>query len=209
MNKHFFRVLVALALALYAIVAVYTVYNANHKIQVKEIKLKDTSAQLKELQIKYNQLNGNLDEQLKAKQVDQQKIDELEKQRQQLEQQLSVKKAQEASNKAITAVSGSNVAVAASGDHNTLMSAAGIPQDQWACTDYIISHESGWRVNASNGGSGAYGLPQSLPGSKMASAGADWATNPITQLKWYYGYTSARYGSPCGAYEYWLVHHWY
>ena len=209
MNKHFIRVLIALALALYAILAVYTVYNANHKVKLKEIKLKDTSAQLKELQIKYNQLNGNLDEQLKAKQVDQQKIDDLEKQRQKLEQQLSVKKAQEASNKALAAISGSKVVYAASSDHNALMAAAGIPQDQFGCTDYIISHESGWRVNASNGSSGAYGLPQSLPGSKMASAGADWQTNPVTQLKWYYGYVTARYGSPCGAYQYWLIHSWY
>ena len=101
------------------------------------------------------------------------------------------------------------MAVAASADHNALMAAAGIPQDQWACTEYIISHESGWRVNASNTSSGAYGLPQSLPGSKMASAGADWQTNPVTQLKWYYGYTTTNYGGPCGAYSWWLVHHWY
>ena len=209
MNKQLQRVGISIALAIYIIIAATTVYNTQNKIQLKEVKLKNTSAQLKELQLKYNLLNGDLDAQLKAKQADQQKIDELEKQRQQLEQQLSVKKAQEASNKALSALSGSNVAIAASADHNALMEAAGIPQDQWACTEYIISHESGWRVNASNASSGAYGLPQSLPGSKMASAGADWQTNPVTQLKWYYGYTTARYGSPCGAYEFWTIHRWY
>jgi len=68
--------------------------------------------------------------------------------------------------------------------------------------------ESGWRVNATNPSSGAYGLPQSLPGYKMASAGADWQTNPITQLKWANGYVQ-KYGGWCGADSFQWANHWY
>ena len=76
-------------------------------------------------------------------------------------------------------------------------------------TVYIITHESGWSVTATNPSSGAYGLPQALPGSKMVSAGADWATNYQTQLKWFWGYCAQRYGSIQGAYTYWLANHCY
>ncbi|HZX38137.1 MAG TPA: transglycosylase SLT domain-containing protein, partial [Streptomyces sp.] len=70
---------------------------------------------------------------------------------------------------------------------------------QFECFSKIVSHESNWDVNASNPSSGAYGLVQALPGGKMASAGADWKTNPETQIKWGLDYMKERYGSPCGA----------
>lgn len=97
---------------------------------------------------------------------------------------------------------------AVTGDHKKLMAAAGIPSSWFSAIDYIVTHESGWRVNATNPSSGAYGLPQSLPGSKMASAGADWRTNPITQLRWMKNYVS-RYGGGPGAAAFWRSHHWY
>ena len=74
-------------------------------------------------------------------------------------------------------------------------------EDQYACLVALWSRESGWRVNAYNAGSGAYGIPQALPGRKMASAGADWETNPATQIAWGLGYIGGRYGSPCGAWD--------
>jgi hypothetical protein len=77
--------------------------------------------------------------------------------------------------------------------------ARGWGDDEFACLVALWNRESGWRVNAYNKGSGAYGIPQSLPGSKMASAGADWETNPATQITWGLGYIGGRYGSPCGA----------
>jgi uncharacterized protein YabE (DUF348 family) len=85
------------------------------------------------------------------------------------------------------------------------MALAGISPDDYTYADYIISHESGWNPGAHNA-SGAYGLCQALPGSKMASAGADWATNPVTQLKWCAGYAQGRYGSWAAAYSYWNNH---
>lgn len=74
--------------------------------------------------------------------------------------------------------------------------------DQWGCFEAIIGQESGWDPYATNPSSGAYGIPQALPGEKMASAGADWQTNPATQIKWALGYMNGRYGSPCGAYDF-------
>ncbi|MFC8722371.1 transglycosylase SLT domain-containing protein [Kitasatospora sp. NPDC057198] len=79
---------------------------------------------------------------------------------------------------------------------------------QFQCFSQIVQRESGWNYTASNP-SGAYGLVQALPGSKMASAGADWRTNPATQIKWGLSYMNSRYGSPCGAWSFWQTHHSY
>ena len=80
---------------------------------------------------------------------------------------------------------------------------------QFQCFSQIVKRESGWDYTATNSGSGAYGLVQALPGSKMASAGADWRTNPATQIKWGLSYMNSRYGSPCGAWSFWQAHSWY
>lgn len=76
--------------------------------------------------------------------------------------------------------------------------ARGWGEDQFSCLVTLWNRESGWRTNAANP-SGAYGIPQALPGAKMASAGADWQTNPATQIEWGLGYIAGRYGTPCGA----------
>lgn len=80
---------------------------------------------------------------------------------------------------------------------------------QFACLEPLWTHESGWRWNAQNPSSGAYGIPQALPGSKMASAGADWRTNPQTQIRWGISYIKARYGTPCGAWSHFQSTNWY
>ncbi len=100
------------------------------------------------------------------------------------------------------------------------MALAGIAPADYSAADYIISHESGWCPTKAQGqygscpvyagsvpSTGGYGLCQSTPGSKMASAGADWATNPITQLKWCSGYATSRYGGWQAAYQHWLANH--
>jgi uncharacterized protein YabE (DUF348 family) len=97
--------------------------------------------------------------------------------------------------------------IAVGGDKSAIMSQAGIAPSDYAYANFIISHESGWRVTASNP-SGAYGLCQALPGSKMSSAGGDWQTNPITQLRWCSGYAH-KFGGWGGAYNYWLSHHYW
>ncbi|MFE6284782.1 transglycosylase SLT domain-containing protein [Streptomyces sp. NPDC057877] len=84
-----------------------------------------------------------------------------------------------------------------------------VPADQWTCFSNIVDHESDWNYKAVNPSSGAYGLFQALPGSKMSSVGADWQTNPATQIQWGLNYMNERYGSPCGAWDFWQANNWY
>jgi len=84
-----------------------------------------------------------------------------------------------------------------------------VAADQWGCLDALFQRESGWNPAAMNKSSGAFGIPQALPGSKMASAGADWQTNPLTQVRWGVSYINGRYGSPCGAWAHSESHGWY
>ena len=85
---------------------------------------------------------------------------------------------------------------------------AGVSEADLSAAIDLIYHESGCRVDATNAYSGAYGIPQALPGSKMASAGADWQTNPVTQIRWMAGYVN-RYGGWQGAINFWYAHGWY
>jgi hypothetical protein len=85
----------------------------------------------------------------------------------------------------------------------------GFGADQFACLDALWTKESGWNVHADNPTSSAYGIPQSLPGEKMAAAGADWVDNPATQIRWGLGYIEARYGTPCGAWAHSQSYNWY
>ena len=80
---------------------------------------------------------------------------------------------------------------------------------QFGCLDKLWNRESSWNPAARNPSSGAFGIPQSLPGSKMASAGADWQTNPLTQVRWGVDYIKRSYGSPCGAWAHSQATGWY
>jgi hypothetical protein len=90
-----------------------------------------------------------------------------------------------------------------------LLAEYGWSVDQFGCLDALWTRESNWRVSAANSSSGAYGIPQSLPGSKMATVAPDWRTNPVTQIRWGLGYIEDRYGSPCGAWGHSQGHGWY
>ena len=85
----------------------------------------------------------------------------------------------------------------------------GWSSSQFSCLDPLWAHESGWSVSAYNAGSGAFGIPQALPGSKMASAGPDWQTDAATQIKWGLEYIKGTYGSPCGAWTHEEATGWY
>jgi len=89
------------------------------------------------------------------------------------------------------------------------VSARGWGGDEYTCLVSLWNKESGWRADAYNSGSGAYGIPQALPGSKMASAGADWRTNAATQVNWGLGYIAAVYDTPCGAWAHSVSVGWY
>lgn len=101
---------------------------------------------------------------------------------------------------------GSNRAIA-----QDMLADYGWGQDQWSCLDNLWENESNWDHTAENPSSGAYGIPQSLPADKMASAGDDWETNPATQITWGLTYIEERYGSPCAAWDFWQAQspHWY
>jgi hypothetical protein len=92
-----------------------------------------------------------------------------------------------------------------------IMREAGFGDDQWGCLEFLWMGESDFRWDAENPTSGAYGIPQALPASKMASAGPDWKTNPETQMRWGIDYIKQSYGSPCGAANFWNAQspHWY
>ncbi|MDX3307978.1 aggregation-promoting factor C-terminal-like domain-containing protein [Streptomyces sp. NPDC054884] len=89
------------------------------------------------------------------------------------------------------------------------MAAQMVPSGQFQCFSNIVDHESSWNYHAVNASSGAYGLFQALPAGKYSSAGADWRSNPATQIKWGLNYMNSRYGSPCEAWSFWQANHWY
>ena len=90
-----------------------------------------------------------------------------------------------------------------------MAAARGWSGGEWTCLENLWTKESGWSHTAANPSSGAYGIPQSLPGSKMATAGSDWQSNPATQISWGLDYIAGRYGSPCGAWGHSQANNWY
>lgn len=90
-----------------------------------------------------------------------------------------------------------------------MVRARGWGDDQYSCLYNLWQRESNWNVYAQNSSSGAYGIPQALPGSKMATVGGDWQSNPVTQISWGLGYISGRYGTPCGAWAHSQSVGWY
>jgi hypothetical protein len=95
-----------------------------------------------------------------------------------------------------------DIAMAMLGDY-------GWSSDQFSCLDSLWVSESNWNIYATNSSSGAYGIPQSLPAEKMASVGADWRTNPATQIEWGLDYIQSSYGSPCNAWYFKQGNNWY
>jgi hypothetical protein len=90
-----------------------------------------------------------------------------------------------------------------------LMLQWGFGLDQMPCLDRMWTKESGWNPRAENQSSHSYGIPQALPADKMKVYGSDWKTNPVPQIKWGLDYIKKRYGTPCGAWSFWLSHNWY
>jgi hypothetical protein len=167
------------------------------------------------------QLRGSLDAAIAKKQAE----EAAEKARQEAEAAAKAKAEAEAAAAARESSSSSSSAPApapassgGSGDNSPggaqatargMLSGYGWGDDQFSCLVSLWNRESGWNVHAYNSGSGAYGIPQALPGSKMGSAGADWQSNAATQISWGLGYISSRYGSPCGAWGHSQSTGWY
>lgn len=107
------------------------------------------------------------------------------------------------------AASGDNSVAGAKATARSLLGGYGWGSGQFSCLEKLWQKESGWNYRAYNSSSGAYGIPQALPGSKMGSAGADWKTSAATQIRWGLGYIDGRYGSPCGAWDHSTSVGWY
>jgi len=116
----------------------------------------------------------------------------------------AAQQAQPAQQAAVTAPSGSPEQIA-----QRMLGQFGWSSGQFSCLQPLWEHESGWNVTAENPTSGAYGIPQALPGSQMSSAGADWQTDAATQIRWGLTYIQGRYGSPCGAWSHEQEVSWY
>lgn len=105
--------------------------------------------------------------------------------------------------------SGDNSPAGAKATARAMLSSRGWGDDQFSCLESLWNKESGWNYQAYNSSSGAFGIPQALPGSKMSSAGADWQTSAATQISWGLGYISGRFGDPCGAWAHSQSTGWY
>ena len=127
---------------------------------------------------------------------------------QQQQQQAAQQQQQQAAQQQAPSAPAPDPGTAQSIGYNMLPSFGFSQSTQWGCLLNLWNRESGWVYDAENA-SGAYGIPQALPGSKMASAGADWQTNPATQIKWGLGYISQIYGTPCGAWNFELANGYY
>lgn len=198
-------------LLIFSTIGLRSVVHTRQKIEVQNLQLRSKDTEVKTLQLKLDRLNLDLDSALKSDKVNADKVQEIEKQKQDLDKQIqnlqeevSLKKQQNETFKTATVYAASLPA----GSHIDWMAAAGISPGDYGYVDYIVSHESGWNAVATNSGSGAYGLCQSLPASKMASTGADYITNPITQLKWCASY-AGRYGGWAGSYSAWVSQNWW
>lgn len=206
-----------------------TFKDMDKKIKVQHIEIQDKAKSVDNLKNKLEKINSELKDTKSSDSESKKRVEQLEKEKQELQSQLQARKEQkeklaraaelskQASAKAVPTSTSTPTQVPAqaparpvSNNKQALMAQAGIPQSDWAYVDSIISRESGWRHTIWNStGSGAYGLCQALPGAKMASAGADWQTNPVTQLKWCHGYALGRYKSWAAAHSFWNANHWW
>ena len=150
-----------------------------------------------------------------AKEVEDAKIAKLKAEEEAIKaaQLAQIKAVQDAENARIAALKPATAtpapSVAVSGGLADWMAQAGIAASDYNNVYYIINKESTNNYRAVNPSSGAYGLCQALPGNKMASAGSDWQTNPVTQLRWCDSYAKSRYGGWAGAYNFWIGHNWW
>ena len=193
----------------FVVLGIHDLRDNQVKLQLKEIKLQDTVIELNKLKLEKDNLNSEFEKAInegkvneeKAKQLEQEKL-QLEQRTKELEQQLQAKRNTNNTSQVIAgATSRSNV----TGDKQSWLAASGIPENEWWAVDWIVSKESSWNPNAVNSSSGACGLVQSLPCSKL---GPNW-NDPVTALKWQYQYVTARYGGYSQAVSFWKANGWY
>lgn len=221
-----------LALAGFVTLGISDAVKRNDQLQFQKIQLKSKSVEIQQLNTKYDKLNDDLKKAQDDKSTSQEELDKLKQEQNtllqekaKLEQQLSAKieeknKLAAASSKVTNAATGTKSAYASTGGNcSQYFAAAGITsavamdiinRENRSCNPCTYNNGSGTgAVDCNYSGGNAYGIPQAMPGNKMASAGADWRTNPVTQLKWMQNYVMGRYGSWEGAQAHHDAYGWY
>lgn len=198
-KQSFRRVVIALLITAIAITT-FVAVEARTTTAKQRLELEAKTRQLIDVRNELEQADAKTK---KQKQAQEKKLKELETKLRETEKALQAKR----STKNAVAEAATTV-TQPSGSCRDWMIQAGVPAAQMAAAYTLIMRESGCRVNAYNP-SGAYGIPQSLPGSKMASVGSDWQTNPVTQIKWMIGYVNARYGGFPQALAHSYANNWY
>lgn len=206
MKRNIFKVFIVYTFIAFTLITVHAIRTSNHDIKIKKIELRNTDAQLKNLQLDFDKLNKDLDSELQNKVKNQQKIDELEKHRIELEKQLQAKK--EAASRFASTVTGTKKVYALPSINEKAFiyqRESGNCHTRWQGEHGACPPFHGTPTNPNTG----YGLCQATPGWKMATAGPDWATSYETQDKWCTQYAHDRYGSWSKAYQFWINNKWW
>lgn len=201
--KYLKEIIASVVIVGFATLAVHGAIGHKNKLQIKEVELKSTSSDLKDLQLQYEVLDKNLNTQLQKQNVDEAEVKKLQEEKQRLEKekqdlQTQLQAKLDAKNKAQSAEKA--IANAVLPTASAAVSNCG--DNEYA--RYIYMKESGCRTTARNP-QGCYGIGQSCPASKIAHCGSDYAC----QNAWFTGYAISRYGSWQKAYQFWLANHWW
>ena len=207
------RITIVLGLILVATIAYIGFQDAVRTWQ----NLQNQKNSIEQLNTEYKKLDKELDHTKESKQKSQEEVQKLEEEKKKLEEErlrleseLQAKaeakaKLAASSSRVINAATGTQTASAISGDKSSWLAASSIPQDQWGSADWLVTKESGWNPNAINRSSGACGLAQALPCSKVGANPHD----PVVSLNWMNGYVNGRYGGWPQAYAFWQKNKWY
>jgi hypothetical protein len=202
--KHWRLALAALLIAGFAGLGIHNIVANQNSLKLKDVQLKSTTTDLKNLELRYDILNKNLDKELHEKTLNQDRVKQLEQEKQELEQKKIELEQQLGAKKEAARVAAAQLNNAASFTATAYAAASVVS----GCGDnsmanYIYMHESGCNLNAVNAG-GCRGIGQACPGSKLP-CGADYAC----QNAWFTNYANQRYGGWQGAYNFWLANHWW
>lgn len=196
-----------IALSAFITLGVVSAVQTKDNLETQKVELKMQKTEMQKLNDKQKSLDQQLKDAEKEHSENQAEIERLEKEKLEQQELLKQKEAQlqaKAESKSKVAVLAEST-TAVTGDKFTWMTQAGIPQSDHQYVDYIVQKESSWNPNAVNRSSGACGLAQALPCSKI---GANW-NDPVVALKWQLNYVTKRYGGYQGAYSFWLANGWY
>ena len=195
-----------MALSAFITLGVVSATQTKDNLETQKVQLKTQQTEMQKLNAEQKTLNQQLEEAEKKHGDNQAEIERLEKEKIEKDELLKQKEAQlQAKLESKSKVAAASTTRAVTGDKKSWMIAAGIPESDHQYVDYIVHKESTWNPNAVNPSSGACGLAQALPCSKM---GANW-NDPVVALKWQLNYVTKRYGGYQGAYSFWLANGWY